>query len=109
MHIHCALGSSVKRPLDTPAKVWPSADHDYYPNLRTLIVILVTLQITICECEQSVSMLQLEKTAFCSTMTKTRLNGLAMLQYHRDIPLAADEVVQEFVCHHPRKLLWLTY
>ena len=91
--------------LDTPAKVLPSADHDYYPNIRTLIVILATLPITSCECKRSVSMLWLVKTALRSTMTETRLNGLAMLQYHRDILLTADEVVQEFVCRHSRRLL----
>ena len=66
--------------LDTPAKVLPSADHDYYPNIHTLIVILATLPVTTCECEQSTSMLRLVKTALRSTMTETRLNGLAMLQ-----------------------------
>ena len=29
-------------------------------------------------------------------MTKDRPNGLAMLQYNRDVPLNADEVVKEF-------------
>ena len=38
-------------------------------------------------------------------MTETRLNGLPMLQYHRDILLTADEVVQEYVCRHPSRLL----
>ena len=91
--------------LDKPAKALPSADHDYYPNIRTLMVILATLPITSCECERSVSMLQLVKTALRSTMTETTVNGLVMLQYHRDVLLTADEVVQEFVCRHPRRLL----
>ena len=38
-------------------------------------------------------------------MSETRLNGLAMLQYHRDIHLAAEEVVTEFVCRHPHRLI----
>ena len=91
--------------LDTPAKVLPFADHDYYPNIRTLIVILATLPITSCECERSISMLRLVKTALRRTMTETGLNGLAMLQYHQDILLTADEVVQQFVCSHSRRLL----
>ena len=97
--------SEQAKELDTPEKVLPSADPDYYPNIRTLIVILTTLPITSCECERSISMLRLVKTALRSTMTETRLNGLAMLQYHRDILLTADEVVQEFVRRHPRRLL----
>ena len=97
--------SEQAKELDTPEKVLPSADPDYYPNIRTLIVILTTLPITSCECELSISMLRLVKTALRSTMTETRFNGLAMLQYHRDILLTADEVVQEFVRRHPRRLL----
>ena len=70
-------------------------------TIRTLIVILATL------CERSISMLRLVKTALRSTMTESRLNGLAMLQYHR--LLTADEVVQEFVYRHPRRLLALNF
>ena len=50
-------------------------------------------------------MLRLVKTALRSTMTEDRLNGLAMLQYHRDISIEADEVVKEFVQRHPRRLM----
>ena len=51
-------------------------------------------------------MLKLLKTTLRSTMTENRLNGLALLQYHRDIPLTAEEVVQEFfICCHPGRLL----
>ena len=32
-------------------------------------------------------------------------NGLALLQYHRNISVTADGVVQEFVRCHPRRLL----
>ena len=92
--------SEQAKELDTPVKVLPCTDYDYYTNTCTLIVILGTLPVTSCECEQSISMLWLVKTALHSTMTETRLNGLAILQYHRDIPLSADEVVQEFVCRH---------
>ena len=91
--------------LDTPVKVLPLADPDYYPNIRTIFLVLATLPVTSCECERSISMLRLVKTSLRSTMTQSRLNGLAMLQYHRDVPLTADEVVQEFVHRHPRRLL----
>ena len=50
-------------------------------------------------------MLKLLKTTLRSTMTENRLNGLALLQYHQDIPLTAEEVVQEFVHCHPHRLL----
>ena len=35
-------------------------------------------------------------------MHEERLNGLAMLYVHRDIPCSAEAVVDEFARHHPR-------
>ena len=37
-------------------------------------------------------------------MTEERLNGLAMLYVHRDIPCSPDAVVDEFARMQPRKL-----
>ena len=91
--------------LSTPDKVLKYTDKDMYPNIYTLIIIMATLPITSCECERSISMLRCIKTSLRSTMGQGRLNGLAMLQYNRHISLTADEVVQEFVVRHPRKLL----
>ncbi len=56
----------------------------------TLIVILATLPV--CECERSISMSKLIKTSLRSTMTQKRLK-----QYHKDIPVTADELV----CTYP--------
>jgi len=50
-------------------------------------------------------MLRVIKTPLRSTMTQERLNGLAMMQYNRHIPVDADEVVEEFAICQPRKLL----
>ena len=50
-------------------------------------------------------MLKVVKTALRSSMTENRLNDLAMLHYHRDILVTAEELVQELVCRHPRRLL----
>ena len=94
--------------LDTPAKVLPAADHDYYPNIRTFIVILATLPITSCECERSISMLRLVKTALRSTMSETRLNGLAMLQYRIYCLLRTKLFKSLYVAIHAG-LLWLTH
>ena len=91
--------------LNAPEKVLAHTDYDYFPNIHTLIVIVATLPITSCECERSISMLKHVKTSLRSTMTENRLNGLAMLLYHRDIPITADEVVEKFVHSHPRRLL----
>ena len=91
--------------LSTPDKVLKYTDKDMYPNIYTLIIIMATFPFTSCECERSISMLRCIKTSLRSTMGQGRLNGLAMLQYNRHILLTADEVVQEFVVRHHRKLL----
>ena len=90
--------------LDTAAKVLPHADVDYYPNIRTLFVIMATLPVTSSECERSVSLLRLVKTVLRTTMSEDRLNGLAMMQCHHNIPLDPEEVVEEFTRCHPRRL-----
>ena len=92
--------------LNTPKKVLSHTDADYFSNIHTLIMILGTLPVTSCESERSISiLLKRIKSALRSTMTEDRLNGLAMLQYHRDITVTADEVVEEFVQRQPRRLL----
>ncbi len=55
-----------------------------------------TLPVTSCECERSISMLKLIKTSLRSSMGQDRLNGLAILYYHRDIEITSEEVVDEF-------------
>ena len=55
-------------------------DKDY---IYVILVISVTLPITSCECERTISMLKLLKTSLRSTMGNDRLNGLALMLIHR--------------------------
>ena len=82
--------------LNTPEKALQNADKDIYPNVYVLLVLAATIPVTSCECERSISMLRLVKTPLRSTMTQERLNGLAMMQYNRNIPIDVDEVVEKF-------------
>ena len=91
--------------LNTPEKVLAHTDKDYYPNIYSLLVIMATLPVTSCECERAISLLRLIKSPLRSTMTQGRLNGLAMLQYHRDIELDSEEIVKEFSERHPHRLI----
>ena len=43
--------------LDTPTKALSFVDKDYFPNIDVILVISVTLPVTSCECERTVSML----------------------------------------------------
>lgn len=68
--------------LNTPESILAHTDQDYYPNIHALLVLMSTLPVTNCECERSISMLRLVKSALRSTMAEGRLNELAMMQYH---------------------------
>ena len=85
-------------------KALPHADPDYFPNIRTLMLIMITIPITSCECERSISLLQLVKSTLRTTMSEERLNGLALTQYYHDIHLDPNEIVAEFARCHPRRM-----
>ena len=37
-------------------------------------------------------------------MGQERLDGLAMLYYHRDVQITTEEIVDEFARHHSRRM-----
>ena len=63
-----------------------------------------TLPVKSCECERSFSMIKQLKTHIRSTMGQERLSGLALMNIHRDIPIAADAIVDSFARSHPRRM-----
>ena len=65
---------------------------------------MATLPVTSYECEQSISMLGLVRSPLRSTLAEDQLNGLAMMQFHKDMALDVDEVVKEFSLRHPHPL-----
>ena len=95
--------NDLAKKLNTPEKVVIHTDKDYFPNIYTLFHAMATLPVTSCECERSISMLKLTKSSLRSTTTEDRLNGLLMVQCHRDI-LDADEVVTKFAHSQPRRM-----
>ena len=72
---------------------------------QALLQIMATLPVTSCECERSISMLRLVKSPLRSSMGQDRLNGLAMLYYHRLVDITPEEVVEEFALYQPRRML----
>ena len=75
-----------------------------FPNIYNCLLISVTMPVTSCECERSVSVLRRLKTYMRSTMTNQRLNGLAMMHSHYDIQIDYDAVIDIFAKKHPRRL-----
>ena len=78
-------GNTLGEGLYTPEKALHHIDSDYFPNIHTLMVLLVTLTVTSCESERSISLLRLIKSRLRSTMIEDRLNSLALMYFHKDI------------------------
>lgn len=75
-----------------------------FPNIKELLHILCTLPVTSCSAERSFSGLKRIKTVIRSTMGNERLTALALLHFHRDIPLDIDTIVDDFARLHPRRM-----
>ncbi|CAI6376927.1 unnamed protein product [Macrosiphum euphorbiae] len=65
-------------------------DEDLFPNIYKLIKILCILPVTTCTSERSFSSLR-------NTVSEDRLNGLAMLNIHRNEILTPDDIIEELV------------
>ncbi|KAE9538663.1 hypothetical protein AGLY_005762 [Aphis glycines] len=76
---------------------------EMFLNIHILVQILCTLPVSTATPERTFSCLKRLKTYLRNTMTETRLNGLTMLAVQTDIPLSAEEVLDE-LAKKPRKL-----
>ena len=93
--------------IELPGKIYQTlkvTDKMIFPNIYTALKILATLPITTCEAERSISVIRRLKTYMRSTMSQTRLNGLALLNIHRDIEVDPNEVLDTFASKHERRL-----
>jgi hypothetical protein len=68
----------------------------FYPNIKTLLKIYSTLPVTTASTERTFSVLKLIKTYLRSTISETRLNGLALLYIYKDIPIDIDAILNIF-------------
>ena len=80
-----------------------------FPNLHVLLQIALTLPITSRESERSFSQLKLIKTSRRSTMTDSRLSGLALMKINRDrcnklSSAEKMELVRSFMQLHPKRM-----
>jgi hypothetical protein len=70
-------------------------DGIFYPNIRKMLEILVTLPISTATAERTFSSLRRIKTYLRPTTSESRLFGLALLSIHNDISVNPDEVVSK--------------
>ena len=64
-----------------------STDKQFYPDIYTILSLLLTLPMGSCSCERSFSALRLLKTWCRATMKEERPNGLALTLIHNGHPL----------------------
>jgi len=74
------------------------------PNIRTLLVILATLPVTMAEAGRVFSKVERTATAARAHMTEDRLKALVMLSAHRDKTPSVEEVVDTFASCQARRV-----
>jgi len=65
---HWTADQELASQLNTPEKVLPHADSDFYPNTYVLLRIMASLPVTSYECKVSISLLRLLKTSVRSNI-----------------------------------------
>lgn len=76
---------------------------DAFPCITKLLQIMVRLPVTTCSSQRSFSTLRRVKTYLRSTMGTDRLNGLALLNIHRDVRVGAASILDK-LAEKPRRL-----
>lgn len=70
--------------------------HTFFPIIKILLQIFGTIPVTIVIAEKSFSSLSRLTNYMSSNMCQERLNGLAVLNIHNEIPVNNDGVVNIF-------------
>jgi hypothetical protein len=81
-----------------------SAHEDFYPNIKRIFIILLTLLVSSVCCERSLSSLRRLKTWERATMGEESLCGLATLHVHRDMNVSRENILRRFDETGHRKL-----
>lgn len=68
-----------------------------FPQIHILLQLLLTLPLTSATAERSFSTLRRLKSYLRSTIGQSRLNGLAQMSINRDLPIDAEDVLNELV------------
>ncbi|XP_050541762.1 zinc finger MYM-type protein 1-like isoform X2 [Daktulosphaira vitifoliae] len=77
-------------------KILANCDEEIFPLINRLLTVFITLPISNASAERTFSTLRRLKTWLRSTMSETRLTGLALLNIHRDINVEVTKVIDRF-------------
>ena len=84
--------NAAERPSDALSSI-KVCRSDAFPNIFTLMTILLTLPVTTCTSEQSFFTLRRLKTCLRNTSGTTRMNGFALLNIYRSHTPCPDDVI----------------
>ena len=76
----------------------------FYPNIHTVLSLLLTLPVGSCSCERSFSALKRLKTWCRSSMTNSRLDMLAMGYINRERTQSAENVLRTWDLSGDRRI-----
>ncbi|KAJ8893061.1 hypothetical protein PR048_005642 [Dryococelus australis] len=79
-------------------------DNSFFPNVHVLLKIFSSLHVSTSTPERTFSTLRRIKNYLRNTMDDTRLNGLANLYSHREIPIYQEEVIDNLFLKGFRRL-----
>ena len=66
---------------------------DFYPHIHVAVKILLTMPVSSATAERSFSLPKRLKIYLRSTMVEDRLNGLSLMQIHRDQQIDLDRII----------------
>jgi hypothetical protein len=77
---------------------------DIFPNIYTLLKMFSILSVTTASAERNFSTLKRIKTYLRNANSEDRLNGLALINIHRDIDLDIESILDVFANRKERRL-----
>ena len=93
---------TISKTLNDP-RVCPRA----FPNVTTLLHLLLLTSVTVAGVERANSSLRFVKSDFISTMGEDRFNALILLFIHQDFSLDIDTIIDTYARKRPRRMLLL--
>jgi len=82
------------KPITNVVSALAECNENIYPSIYTLLNILASLPVSTAVSERSFSTLRRLKTYLRNTITEKRLNGLALMNIHRDVKITVEEVIE---------------
>ena len=82
-----------------------NASPTMFPNITTIIKLLLLTSVTSSGVERANSSLRFIKNVYRSTMGEDRFNALMLLYVHKDIELNIDAIIDSYSRKYPRRML----